>query len=313
MFDATRYIEADSTRDYIIPAITLGKYEAVYQQIGGYSFQTRTGAIHIGIESDDGKMVCFCGQHLKQENSRWKTPSVEDAPNITCNLCLKTMRNIIRESNGKPYRAIIEKLKQKRVAIEYHIKKKSSSSSCTSEPCAPAAFPRGTESEIFNRMLPNGITLRAVENIPVNYMIPFTDDGLIHAMSKSSNGRIEPSCTIYITPDNGNSIPDGKYAEIPYARAPAITCPNCIEQLKKRRHGLEPKRDKSSIMRKAMIDYEHIRLTKAYSKYKGIFDFMSLPNNTSLIPDSWFEIREDYHNEVQRLNNLKRGIITINS
>ena len=160
MTEVSRFIEVDAQHDYVVPVITLGDYERSYRTVTGYSFQKRTGAVHVGIDKGEGKVACFCGQHHKQESVVWKSPSIETAPDITCKMCLKTMRKLIRGS-ASPYQSVIEALGQKLVKAQFHERQEGKNNNSTYVPGMPEEVSRilkgPDQTPIFLKALNQGV------------------------------------------------------------------------------------------------------------------------------------------------------------
>lgn len=134
MNEITRFFSMNSEHDYVVPAITLANINS--RVTSNYS-----ACIHVGIDKGNGEVACFCGQHHKQDKDVWKSPSVEEAANITCKMCNKTMERLIRTSSD-PYKAIMEKLGQKISEIETHTPKKGVNSTSVCMPTELVTEPR---------------------------------------------------------------------------------------------------------------------------------------------------------------------------
>jgi len=127
----TRFIEADEVNDYVLPAITLGKYEKAIQcRDSHFRSPQYERKIHIGIDKGNSKVACLCGQHHRQPSDLWKSPSIESSPNITCGSCIRAMRAILRKSSSKSYILVIRKIGQKIKDAQFHDRQKGASSNC---------------------------------------------------------------------------------------------------------------------------------------------------------------------------------------
>jgi hypothetical protein len=296
MKTVTRYIEATDTTNYILPAITLN-----------VPFKLKR-AIHIGIDKKDGNVACLCGQHHRQEKDVWLSPSLDVAPLITCGGCLRVMKALTREHSAKPYMVIMQKIGQKIKDAKFHVKQHNVSNNNGYDKSDIEPVSRILEGSVYSRLLPNNILLasciKAIKGLGDNFFINSTTT-VVHASTIRDND-IAPICGEEANCHERWFDVDEK----DYNKFPNITCPKCVAIQLKRRLGQEPKRDKSTAMRNAMIANKHIALLAFYKKNKSVFDYVE--NNTqSIIPDNWLKLVKDYNTEVANLRLLELGVLAI--
>lgn len=166
MKEITRFVEVDAARDYVIPAIQINE-----NSIAGYYKL----AVHIGIISNEGVVACFCGQNHRTD-ALWFKPDVSTEPNITCGSCLRTMRNIISASSNSPYRAIMDKLRQKEHDAQFHVRQTNTSRSINRCPPNTDETPRviGNPAILDSIIMEDSNVVKNVESPVVERATTFT-------------------------------------------------------------------------------------------------------------------------------------------
>lgn len=232
MKEITRYIEATENADYILPAITLSDKMAT----------------HIGVDKGNGEVACLCGQHHKQNDDVWNSPSVEEAPNITCGSCLRSVRAIIKSTDIRPFLSIMQAIGQKISTAAWHIKQSRVNTSTSNGPYKIEEEPRIMA---YPRETPIGFILTACKQSPWATTPGSIESQLVHSAYIKSNTPVRSAVhTICEEEGHWDLIPQPEYNTYP-----DITCPKCAAIQHARRIGHTPKRDKSIMQRINMINY----------------------------------------------------------
>lgn len=230
MKEITRHLKATKDADYIIPAITLGDNKA----------------FHIGIDKGDGEVACLCGQHHKQNDDVWNSPSVEEAPYITCGSCLRSMKAIIRYTDMRPFFAIMHAVGQKISTAAFHVKQERVNTTTSNRHYEIEEEPRIMS---YPRMTPIGVILTACKQSAWSTTPGSIESQLVHSAYITFNTPVISSVhTICEEEGHWDIIPQPEYATYPN-----ITCPKCAAIQHARKVGHEPKRDKSIQQRINMI------------------------------------------------------------
>lgn len=176
-------------------------------------------AVHIGWKDVDGKPFCLCGQEAIVGNTTglWANVSYEDYPEITCGRCKAVwMANRMRKGDTVAPRAMVL-----RRMMREHLKSTNHTTynyiSADIQHPSDEAYHKSNPTRLQSRRLQSGATLIGVR-----------ENGLTHvAITAPHTNNAIAVCNHNI---EGTLI---GCSEDEYKQHPYITCPDCIEYLKK--------------------------------------------------------------------------------